>query len=327
MRRRDFIAGLGSAAALPIAARAQQPKIVRIGYLDPQAASDPTARNLFRQLLLGLRDLGQVEGRNFTLEVRSADRQLDRLPAFAAELVRIPVDIIIAPGDAAITAARQATDKIPIVMLISGDPVGSGFVASLTRPGGNITGLSALASDMASKRLELLKEVVPRASRVAVLWNSSSPSKSSEWRETEATAKIVGIALQSVEVGAGTDFDAAFASIAHEHPDAMITFADALTISFRERIGAFALTNRLPLISELREFAVTGGLASYGVSRVEMWRRSAFYIDKIIRGAKPGDLPVEQPTRFEMTINLKTAMALGLTIPNSLLALADEVIE
>jgi putative ABC transport system substrate-binding protein len=328
MNRREVLAGLGAVVALRCAeARAQQSKSVRIGYLEPQAASDPTAQNLRRQLLLGLRDLGHVEGRNFTLEVRNADGQLDRLSAFAAELVRVPVDIIVAAGDAPIQAARQATDKIPIVMLIAGDPVGSGFVASLARPGGNITGLSSLASDMASKRVELLKEVVPRASSVAVLWNSSNQSKLLEWKETEAAAKIVGVALQSVEAHASADFDAAFASIAHKRPDAMITFAESLTIAFRERIGAFALANRLPMISEIREFAVAGALATYGISRPDLWRRSAVYIDKIMRGANPSDLPVEQPTRFEMTINLKAAKVLGVEVAPTMLTRADEVIE
>jgi putative tryptophan/tyrosine transport system substrate-binding protein len=265
MRRREFIAALGGAVAMPCsAAWAQQLRKVRIGYLEPQAASDPSARILHRQLLLGLRDLGYVEGRDYSLDVRNADGQLDRLSNFAVELVRIPVDIIIAPGDAPITAARQATDKIPIVMLVAADPVGSGFVASLNRPGGNITGLSALAADMASKRVELLKEVVPHATRIAVLWNSSNRSKILEWKETETAAKIVGIALQSVEVRSAADFDAAFASISRERPHAMITFTESLTIAFRERLAAFASTNRLPMISELREFAVAGGLATYG---------------------------------------------------------------
>jgi putative ABC transport system substrate-binding protein len=328
MRRRDFIKVIaGSAVTQPLAAHAQQQKIVRIGYLEPGARADPTAQNLRRQFLLGLRDLGYIEGRNFKMEDRSAEGQLDRLPALAAELVGLPVDVIIAFGDAPISAARKATDKIPIVMPLAANPVGSGFVASIARPGGNITGLSGFATDMASKRVELLKEVVPRATRVAVLWNSSNSSKLAEWKEAQAAAARVGLELHSVEARAPGDFDGAFASILRLRPDAMIAFAESLTIAFREQIGNFALTDRLPMVSELREFAVAGGVATYGVSRPDLWRRSASYVDKIVRGAKPADLPVEQPTRFELVINLKAANAIGLDVPPIMLTRADEVIE
>ncbi len=326
--RREFITLLGGAATgWPLPLSAQQPKIFRVGYLDAGARSDPTVQNLRRQFLLGLRDLGYIEDRNFKMEDRSADGQLDRLPALAVELVRLPVDIIVTGGDAPVSAARQATDKIPIVMPIAADPVGSGFVASLARPGGNITGLSALASDMAGKRLELLKEIVPRASRVAVLWNSSSQSKIAEWKDTQAAAKTMGLTLHSVEVRAPGELDTALASILRERPDAMIAFTESLTLAFRERIGNFALTNRLPMVSEVREFAVAGGLATYGVSRPDLWRRSASYVDKIVRGANPADLPVEQPTKFELVISLRTAKSISLDIPPIMLTRADEVIE
>jgi putative ABC transport system substrate-binding protein len=247
LRRRDFITLLGGAAAAwPLAARAH-PKFFRLGYLEIGAQTDPTVQNLRRQFLLGLRDLGYIEDRQFSMDVRNAGGQLDRLPALAAELVRVPVDIIAAGGEAPIRAARQATDKIPIVMLIAGDPVGSGLVASLARPGGNITGMSALASDMAGKRLELLKEIIPRASRVAVLWNSSNPSKVAEWKDTQIAAQTIGLTLHSVEARASGDFDGAFASILRERPDAMITFTESLTLAFRQQIGSFALKNRLPM--------------------------------------------------------------------------------
>jgi ABC-type uncharacterized transport system substrate-binding protein len=282
---------------------------------------------LRRQFLLGLRDLGYVEDRNFKMDDRNADGQLDRLPPQAVELVRIGVDIIVAGGEAPIRAAKQATDKIPIVMAISADPVGSGLVASLARPGGNVTGMSALASDMASKRVELLKEIVPGASRVAVLWNPSNQSKVTEWRDTQAAAQTVELTLHPVEARAPGELDGAFASILRDRPDALIIFTESLTLAFRDQIGLFALKNRLPMVAELREFAAAGGLATYGTSRPDLWRRSASYVDKIVRGANPADLPVEQPTRFELVINLKVAKAIGIDVPAMLLDRADEVIE
>jgi putative tryptophan/tyrosine transport system substrate-binding protein len=327
MKRREFIRLVGSAAAWPLAARAQQPKVVRLGYLEPGTPTDPVAANLRRQFLLGLRDLGYVEGRHFKMEDRSAGGRLDRLPALASELARLPVDIFVVGGDAPIRAAMQASDKIPVVMTLGGDPVGSGFVTSLARPGGNVTGMSALAPDLAGKRLELLKEVVPRAARVAVLWNSSNPSKVAEWKDTQEAAPTAGLTLRSLEARSPEELDGALAAIQHDLPDALITFADGFTLAFRQRIGSFALANRLPMISELREFAEVGGLATYGTNRADLWRRSASYVDKIVRGANPGDLPVEQPTKFEMVINLNTAKAIGVEIAPTMLTRADEVIE
>ena len=326
--RRQLLAVLGGAAAAwPLAARAQQPKIIRLGYLDPQRPSDPIAANLRRQFLLGLRDLGYVEGRHFKMEDRSADGQLDRLSNLATELERLPVDMFVVGGDAPIIAAMRASDTIPIVMTLAADPIRSGFIQSLSRPGGNVTGMSALASDMAGKRLELLKEAVPRAQRVAVLWNSDNPSKVAEWGETQEAAGTVGLALRSVEARSRDELETALAAIGKNLPDAMLTFAEGLTISLRQRIGTFALANRLPMISELREFAEAGGIATYGVNRADLWRRTATYVDKITRGAKPADLPVEQPTRFELIINLNNAKAIGLDVPPTLLARADEAIE
>jgi len=326
--RRQLLAVLGGAAAAwPLAARAQQPKIIRLGYLDPQRPSDPIAANLRRQFLLGLRDLGYVEGRHFKMEDRSADGQLDRLSNLATELARLPVDMFVVGGDAPIIAAMRASDTIPIAMTLAADPIRSGFIESLAHPGGNVTGMSALASDMAGKRLELLKEAVPRAQRVAVLWNSDNPSKVAEWGETQEAAGTVGLALRSVEARSRDELETALAAIGKNLPDAMLTFAEGLTISLRQRIGTFALANRLPMISELREFAEAGGIATYGVNRADLWRRTATYVDKIARGAKPADLPVEQPTRFELIINLNNAKAIGLDVPPTLLARADEVIE
>ena len=328
MRRREFITLLGGAAAWPLAASAQHQKLLRLGYLDAGARSDPTVQSLRRQFLLGLRDLGYAEGRNFKMEERYADGQLDRLPTLAAELIHLPVDIIAAAGgEAPIHAAHQATSVIPIVMLIAADPVGSGFVASLAHPGRNVTGMSSLTSDIGSKRVELLKEIVPDAKRVAVLWNPGNVSKVAEWKETQAAAQISGLNLQSVEAKTPSELEHAFALIARLRPDAMIALADGLTIAFRQRLGSFALDNRLPLISALREFVVEGAVASYGVSRPDLWRRSAAYVDKIVRGANPADLPVEQPTRFELVISLKAAKAVGRDVPWFLQQRADEVIE
>jgi putative ABC transport system substrate-binding protein len=243
------------------------------------------------------------------------------------ELARRSPDVIVTFGEASIRAAMQATNKIPIVMALAPDPVGTGLVANLARPGGNLTGLSALAADLAGKRLEVLKEVVPRVSRVAALWNPSNQSKVTEWRDTEAAAMILGLTLQPFEVRSRADFEPAFAAIARNRPDAVLTLTEGLTIANRERIAYFALANRLPMVAELREFTAAGGVVSYGTSRPALWRRAATYVDKILRGAKPSDLPVEQPTKFELVINLRAATAIGLEVPPLMLARADEVIE
>jgi putative tryptophan/tyrosine transport system substrate-binding protein len=260
--------------AWPVMARAQQPKMFRLGYIEPGLLSDPVETNLHRQFLLGMRDLGYVEGRHFKMEDRNADGHLDRLPTLAAELAALPVDILVAGGEAPIRAAKQATDKLPIVMTLAADPAGSGLVPSLAHPGGNITGMSPLAADLAGKRVELLKEAVPRASRVAALWNSNNQSKVVEWKDTQIAARGIGLTLRSVEVLAPEQLDRAFGAILREKPDALITFTETLTLVSHRRIGGFALSNRLPMISELREFAVEGGLASYGTSRADLWRRS-----------------------------------------------------
>ena len=329
MKRREFITLVGGAAAWPIAARAQQGKLLRLGYLDSSSGrpTDPVGANLRRQFLLGLRDLGYVEGRDFQLEQRSAEGRFDRLPGLARELAGLPVDMLVVGGEASIRAAMQATDKIPIIMALAPDPVGSGFVISLARPGGNVTGMSAFATELAGKRVELLKEIVPRAVHAAVLWNPSSQAKVTEWQDTQEPARRVGLTLRSFEARSPEELESALTAIRRDLPDALLTFTDGFTIAFRQRIGSFALANRLPMISEVREFAEAGGVATYGTNRADLWRRSASYVDKIARGAKPGDLPVEQASRFEMVINLNNAKAIGLEIPPTLLARADEVIE
>jgi putative ABC transport system substrate-binding protein len=331
MKRREFLCFVsGTAVFWPGLARAQQsqkPKFFRLGYLEPGASTDQTVHGLRRQFLLGMRDLGYIEGRDFKLEERYAAGRIEKLPELASELARIPVDIIAAGGEAPISAAKKATSTVPIVMLIAADPVGSGFVASLARPGGNITGMSSLTSDMSSKRMQHLKEMLPHASRVAVLWNPANVSKHVEWSDTEAAAKSLGLTLHSVEARTPGDIEVALASISQMRPDALLTLAESLTIAFRGRIASFALANRLPMVSAIREFAEAGGLATYGTSRPHLWRQSAVYVDKIMRGAKPADLPVEQPTRFELLINLNTAKAIGVDVAPTMLTRADEVIE
>jgi putative tryptophan/tyrosine transport system substrate-binding protein len=319
MRRREFITLLGGAAAWPVAVRAQQPgPMRRIGVL-----VIPSREDAIRQ---GLRDLGYVEGRNVLIEYRPADPP-ERLPDFAAELVALKVDVIVAGGSQAVLAAQPATKTIPIVMAGASDPIGTGFVASLARPGGNITGQSLLSSDLSGKRLELLKEVVAGLSVVAVLWNPDDPPAALSLRESRIAADLLGIKVESAMVRAPDEFDGAFASVAKAHPQALIALPAPLMNIHAGRIAELARRERLPSIALNSEFPQAGGLMSYGPDIADLYRRSAAYVDKILKGAKPADLPVEQPTKFDLIINLKTAKALGLTAPPTLLARADEVIE
>jgi len=304
----------------PLSTEAQQPaKVPRIGVLVPFPAPTPAAPSptleAFRQ---GLRELGRVEGQNIAVEYRYAEGKFERLPDLAAELVRLKVDVIVTSSDPAIRAVKQATTTIPIVMAVTGDPVGTGLVASLARPGGNITGLSLLAPELAGKRLELLKETLPRLSRVAVLWNSPSVAMRHTFREAQVAAGVLGLTFLSLEVqGNPEDFERVFSTVPRERPDGLFVTLDPFTRLHRRRIVELAVKHQLPAIYEHREFV--------GVR--DLWRRAATYVDKILKGAKPADLPVEQPTRFELVINLKTAKTLGLTIPRSILIRADEVIQ
>jgi ABC-type uncharacterized transport system substrate-binding protein len=313
----------------PLAADAQpDKKIPRIGWLGfgtPTAYAAVPLLDAFRE---GLREHGWFEGQNIHIEYRGAEGKTERYPLLAAELVRLGLDVLVtSSGEPAGFALKGATATIPIVMATSTDPVGTGLVASLARPGGNITGLTLAGTDVAAKRLELLKAAVPTASRIAVLWNAAFPGKSLEMRETQAAARLLGVSLRSVEIRAPKDLPGAFSAISNMKPHALITFADPLTNTERRQIVDFALRGRLPMISEIRPFADDGGLMTYGPSVTEMLRRAATYVDKILKGAKPGDLPIEQPTKFELVVNLKTAKSLNLTIPASLLARADGVIE
>jgi putative ABC transport system substrate-binding protein len=325
MKRRELIAGLGSAAVWQATVRAQQSgKIYRIGFITAATNSAPYLLNAFRD---SMRTLGWIEGENVVYEARYAENRLDRLSELAAELVRLNVDVIVTSGTLAPSAAKQTTTTIPIVMTAAGDPSASGLVASLARPGGNITGLSLMAPDLAGKRLELLKEFVPELSRVAVLWNAPNPYPALVFKETQHAARTLKIEVQSLEVRSPNDLETALDAAIRQHANALITVDDPLTVSLRQQIADFAIKNRLPTIFGLREFVDAGGLLSYGANLADLFRRAAGYVDKIIRGAKPSEIPVEQPIKFELVINLKTVKALDIGIPPSLLARADEIIE
>ena len=326
--RTPFIVVLSlSLLAAPVTVGAQPPrKVPRIGYLvlAPLLEKPSPERAAF---LEALSELGYVEGKTVSIEYRSAGWNAELLPDLAEELVRLNVDAIVTGGGGATAeAARQATKTIPIVVAASADPVGLGLVASLARPGGNITGTSLMAPELGSKRLELLKETVPKISRVAVLWHPRGAGRL-EWQQTEAAARRLGVTLQSYEVRNADDVARALEAMTQKRPDAVIMFFDPLTSGYRVIISDFALKNRLPTIFGSREFAAAGGLMSYGPNIPELFRRAAVYVDKILKGAKPRDLPIEQPTKFELIVNLKTAKALGLTIPPSVLIRADQVVQ
>jgi putative tryptophan/tyrosine transport system substrate-binding protein len=319
----------GSMFAAPLAAEAQQAgKVARIGYM-VLSSDAPRFREAFRQ---GLRDLGYIEGRNFVLEIRSAESKPERYPALAAELVALKVDVIVVSGGGtpAALAAKQATGTLPIVFTNVGDPVTSGLVTSLARPGGNITGLSLVTPELISKRLELLTQAVPGVSRIAVLWQPGALEERTEkdrLQRAEAAGRTLGVRLQFLEVRGPKDFDRAFADMTRARAGALTDLEGPVFWSERKRIVDLAAKNRLPAVYALREFVDVGGLMSYGPDFADLWRRAAAYVDKILKGVKPADLPVEQPTKFELIINLKTAKALGLTIPPSVLGRADQVIE
>jgi len=314
--------------AAPLAIEAQPAaKVFRIGLLGPFQPTDPRVSRLWEALFQGLRELGYVEGKNIVIEGRFSEGKHERLPALAAELVRLKVDVIVTGSSPAPEAAKQATSTIPIVFGIHSDPVGSGLVASLARPGGNVTGLSMLSRDLVGKHLQLLKEAVPRISRVAVLSNPSNPSLALSVTEAEAAARSLKVRLQMVEARAPGDLAGAFSAMTKERAGGLLVLGDPMLFGQRTRIAELAATHRLPMITAVREFAEAGGLMTYGANLRESFRRAATYVDKILKGAKPADLPVEQPTKFEFVINLKTARALGLTIPEAVLLRADEVLQ
>jgi putative ABC transport system substrate-binding protein len=322
---------LAALAILLAPAEAQQAgKVSRMGYLSMLSRSDSTyigLRDAFRQ---GLRDHGYVEGQTIIIEWRFAEGNNSRLPNLAAELVRLNVDLLFAEGTPATRAAKQATSTIPIVFSPIADPISSGLVANLARPGGNVTGLTFMAQELGGKRLELLKETVPRVARVGVLSHPGNPSESTRkslLQEMEAAARAAGLQLQHLEAQGANDLARAFAAMSRARLDALILLPSVMFTSERKRISELAAQERIPAMFFFREFPEAGGLMSYGPNFSDLWRRGATYVDKILKGAKPSDLPVEQPTKFELVINLKTAKALGLTIPPSLLLRADQVIE
>jgi putative tryptophan/tyrosine transport system substrate-binding protein len=321
--RRAFVVGAFALFAAPLAGEAQ-PKVPRIGILTLAVASSTPIFEEFRQ---GLRDLGYAEGQNIAFEYRFAQGRPDRLPGLAAELVRMKIDVIVIEGGQAALAAKNATQTIPIVMAVIGDPVKAGLVASLARPGGNITGLTLFAPELSWKRLQLLKEVVPKSTLVAVIRNATHPNAADLWGETEAAAQSLNLRLQSVEVRSPADLDGAFKAATSARPSAFVTLADGMLLNNRTRIIEFAVKSRLPAIYPDREFAAAGGLMAYGPSLSSNFRRAATFVGKILKGAKPADLPIEQPTKFDLVINLKTAKALGLTLPSSLVKRADTVIQ
>ena len=317
-----------SLALVPIACEAQQAtKVARIGYLSFSLAATPHIEEAFRQ---GLRDLGYVEGRNLVIEYRSAEGKPDRLAVLAAELVALNIDVIVAPGTPQALAAKQATRTLPIVFATAADPVGSGLVTSLARPGGNVTGLSILAPALVGKRLELLTQALPGVSRVAVLWQPGGHDERTDndiLKEAGVAARVLGVRLQFVEVRGPADFDRAFSDMTRARAGALTVLTGIMFLNERRRLVDLTAKNRLPAVYGGRDFVDAGGLLSYGPNLADLYRRAATYVDNILKGAKPGDLPVEQPTKFELVINLKTAKALGLTIPPSLLQRADQVIE
>jgi len=326
MNRRAFVAGLGAVLAAPLTVEAQVTgKVYRIGMLEVvPAALNATNLAAFRQ---GLRELGYVEGQNVVIEYRSADGRAERFPDLARELVRLKVDLVVTRGTPAALAAKHATATIPIVMAASGDPVGTGIAASLAHPGGNVTGLSAVATEIQGKLLQVLRELVPQIARVAFLFNMSNPVAQTQWKEAEPAARLVRLQPQLLDVRTPRDLEPALDAAVRQHSGAVIVSIDALTQANARQIVEAVATRRLPAISREREFVDAGGLMSYGIPYADSYRRATVYVDKIFRGAKPADLPIEQPTRFELVINLKTAKTLGLTVPPSLLLRADRVIE
>ena len=327
MERRAFIAGTGVVLlAAPVAVEALPPgKVYRVGLLEVvPAASNATNLEAFRQ---GLKELGYAEGQNVIMEYRSADGRPERFPGLTEELLRLKVDVIVTRGTPAAIAAKQATGKIPIVMASSGDPLSTGLVASLAHPAGNVTGLSALATDIEGKQLELVKQIVPRITRIGFLFNMSNPVRRAEWKEAESLAHSAGVQPKLIDLRQPDDIDAALDAAIRERLGALAVGIDPVTQANRERIALALIKRHLPSMSREREFVDAGGLMSYGVHYPDLYRRAGIYVGKILKGAKPADLPVEQPTKFELVINLKTAKALGLTIPPSLLARADQVIE
>jgi len=326
-RRAAAVVLLLAADLLGPAAAQSLEKSPRVGYLSPGSPSDPARLRRFEAFRQGLRELGYVEGQNITIESRWAEGNYDRYPALAADLVRGKANVIVAVGGAATQAVQQATRTIPIVMSVVLDPVGSRLVTSLARPEGNITGVSLMAPDIVGKQLQVLKEMVPRVSRVALLWNPANPGSAPQLREAEAAARALKVQLQVLEARDSREIDDALAAMTRERAGALVILADAIFTNHRKQIAELAMKRHLPSVYGVREYADAGGLMDYSADSLHLEARAAIYVDKILKGAKPADLPIEQPSKFALVVNLKTAKALGLTVPPSLLQRADRVIE
>jgi ABC-type uncharacterized transport system substrate-binding protein len=329
MNRRTFVGALASGLLIaPLVVEAQPAtKTWRIGLLTSGSREGAGADVRIAPFSQGLRELGYIEGRNVILETRYAEGRVERFPALAAELVDLKIDVLVAMSTPGALAAKRATSSIPIVMAAVGEPVEMKLVESLAHPGGNITGLSISAPQLAAKRLDLLKQALPKLSRVTVLWNSANQGMQTRFQETQRGASVLGVSIHSIAIQSPDDFDPVFGAMVKDRPESLLVLADTVTVANRQRAIEFAARNRVPAIYEVRAFVEDGGLMSYGIDMSDHYRRAAVYVDKILKGAKPADLPVEQPTKFELVINLKTAKALGLTIPPSLLQRADQVIE
>ena len=320
MRRREFIAALGGAVAWPVVARAQQPKVPTIGVL---VVGSPGSEQFWRLFREGMRELGYVEGQSIRFEFRSDEGQASRLPELAAELVRLKVDIIVTWFTQAAHAAKQATLKIPVVIAQAGNPVEAGLVKSLARPGGNVTGMSGVSAELAGKSVELIRELLPSARRVAALANAPDPFSRPFLEQIRLGGQATGVTIDAVMIHGPEELETAFPAMEQKRTDAIIVQASLPA----KRVAELALRYRIPTVAVVRGFAEEGGLMTYSAAEADMYRHTAAYVDKILKGAKPADLPVEQPTKFELVINLKTAKALGLTVPPSLLVSADELIE
>jgi putative ABC transport system substrate-binding protein len=319
-----FALPLGTAAAQS----QEKEKVPRVGYISPGSSFEPMRLRRFEAFRQGLRELGYVEGQSIVLEPRWAEGQYARYPALAADLVRLKASVIVVVGGTATKATKEVTRTVPIVMSLVIDPVGSGLIQSLARPGGNVTGTSIMASDLVGKQLELLKEVVPKISRVAVLWNPDNPGGVPQLRQVEAAARALGVRLQALEARSPHELDSVFAAMTRERAGALVILNDALLgVNLSKQIAELAAKSRLPAVHGVPEYAQVGGLMVYGANLLDLERRAATFVDKILKGAKPADLPIEQPSKFELIINLKAARGLGLTIPPSVLLRADQVIE
>jgi putative ABC transport system substrate-binding protein len=323
--RRRLLLLLGAGALVPVLAVADAPqRVPRIGFL---ASGNPVGTAQYEAFLQGLRELGYVDGRTIRIELRWLDRDLERLPALAAELAKLPVDVLVAWSSPAITAAKKTTTTTPIVMIAASDPVGQGFVASLAKPGGNVTGLSNLLRGTIAKNVEMLLAIIPGARRLAVLRNPGNPSHELVLQEVRAAAADFDLRLQIVDVNTADELGAAFAAIERDRAAGLVIFGDPLFVQQRQRIAEAALQARLPSTTIFRQYPEAGGLMSYGLNTTDHFRRAATFVDRILKGARPAELPVEQPATFQMLVNLRTAKAIGLRVPESLLLRADRVIE